>query len=65
MFLVAIQHTEEGTGDLLVGFINATATTSECLTHDSMSAHEAEGHTACIHSVCVDQKFRHAALAPE
>lgn len=49
--------------DQLVGFIVATLTTSERLTHDSMSEHEPEGSTAAVHSVCVDDAFRRKGIA--
>ena len=38
----------------LIGFICSTLSKSESLTHESMTAHDPEGKTICIHSVCVD-----------
>ncbi len=39
------------TASLPVGFVNGTLTTESELTDESMSAHEADGSTLCIHSV--------------
>ena len=38
----------------LIGFICSTLSRSESLTHESMTVHDPEGKTICIHSVCVD-----------
>ena len=38
----------------LVGFICSTLSKSANLTHESMTVHDPEGKTICIHSVCVD-----------
>ena len=37
-----------------MGFICSTLSKSESLTHESMTTHDSEGKTICIHSVCVD-----------
>jgi len=37
-----------------MGFICSTLSNSESLTHESMTTHDPEGKTICIHSVCVD-----------
>ncbi|KAI8925531.1 hypothetical protein BC831DRAFT_460354 [Entophlyctis helioformis] len=50
-------------GRTLVGFINATATVSDVLTHESMSCHDPRGATICIHSVCVDPSRRRQGVA--
>ena len=41
-------------GKRLLGFICSTLSESESLTHESMTTHDPEGKTICIHSVCVD-----------
>ena len=38
----------------LIGFICSTLSKSDSLTHESMTTHDPEGKTICIHSVCVD-----------
>jgi guanine nucleotide exchange factor len=38
----------------LIGFICSTLSKSESLTHESMTVHDPEGKTICVHSVCVD-----------
>ena len=38
----------------LIGFICSTLSKSESLTHESMTTHDPEGKTICVHSVCVD-----------
>ena len=45
-------------GEKIIGFVCGTSTCAESLTHDSMSVHEPEGTTLCIHSVCVDELQR-------
>ncbi|RIA90891.1 acyl-CoA N-acyltransferase [Glomus cerebriforme] len=47
----------------LIGFVVSTSTLSESLTHESMSLHEKEGKTVCIHSVCVDKQYRRYGVA--
>jgi len=42
----------------LVGFICSTLSKSESLAHESMTTHEPEGKTICIHSVCVDPEHQ-------
>ena len=41
-------------GKPLIGFTCSTLSKSESLTHESMTNHDPEGKTICIHSVCVD-----------
>nr|AIT11917.1 arylalkylamine N-acetyltransferase [Platynereis dumerilii] len=47
----------------LFGFILATRAVSEKFTHESMSAHEPDGESVCIHSVCVDKARRRQGIA--
>ncbi|KAL1914717.1 uncharacterized protein VTP21DRAFT_7975 [Calcarisporiella thermophila] len=47
----------------LVGYTVATRTSSPTLTHSSMSEHEPQGRTVCIHSVCVDPRLRRMGIA--
>lgn len=47
----------------LIGYIVSTSTLSETLTHESMTLHENEGKTVCIHSVCVDKRYRRYGVA--
>ncbi|CAG8511627.1 7347_t:CDS:2 [Paraglomus occultum] len=49
--------------DYLIGFVVGTLTSSPSLTHESMSQHEANGKTVCVHSVCVDKLFRRRGVA--
>lgn len=42
----------------LIGFICSTLSESESLTHESMTTHNPEGKTICIHSVCVDPGYQ-------
>jgi len=45
------------------GFICGTLTTAKSLTDESMSMHEPEGTTLCIHSVVVDAEKRRTGIA--
>lgn len=60
-FIVGIQTgtspTEAG-GDELVSYVCGTLTTADVLTHESMSTHEPEGKTLCIHSVVTEGGHR-------
>jgi ribosomal protein S18 acetylase RimI-like enzyme len=47
----------------LVGFICSTISTSSTLTHDSLSKHEPEGTTVCVHSVVVHPTLQGRGLA--
>ena len=47
----------------LRGFVCGTLSSASELTDESMSTHEAEGTTLCIHSVVVDEPFRRKGLA--
>ena len=46
----------------LLGFICSTLSKSETLTHKSMSTHDADGKTICIHSVCIDRGHQRQKL---
>eukprot|EP00465_Bigelowiella_longifila_P000927 CAMPEP_0185281488 /NCGR_PEP_ID=MMETSP1359-20130426/66749_1 /TAXON_ID=552665 /ORGANISM="Bigelowiella longifila, Strain CCMP242" /LENGTH=208 /DNA_ID=CAMNT_0027876931 /DNA_START=111 /DNA_END=738 /DNA_ORIENTATION=+ len=46
-------------GENVIGFINGTLTSDQKnLTHDSMSKHEPQGATLCIHSVVISDSLR-------
>merc|ERR1712087_945508 len=47
---------------VLCGFICATLSISERLTEESMSEHDANGHTLCIHSVVVEETRRRSGV---
>eukprot|EP00041_Stephanoeca_diplocostata_P007411 m.105332 g.105332 ORF g.105332 m.105332 type:complete len:165 (-) comp16865_c1_seq4:443-937(-) len=49
--------------DTLTGFILATRSSDDTLTHDAMTNHDASGGTLCIHSVCVDKNCRRQGIA--
>lgn len=49
--------------DVLVGYICATLTTADTLTHESMGKHETDGQTLCIHSVCVAAEYQRKGIA--
>lgn len=57
LFLVATSSSDDDGADRLVAYVCSTRSTAKQLTHDSMSKHEPEGSTVCIHSVCVDKKL--------
>mmetsp|Transcript_29421 Transcript_29421/g.53992 ORF Transcript_29421/g.53992 Transcript_29421/m.53992 type:complete len:163 (+) Transcript_29421:88-576(+) len=57
VFLIA-----ELDGDI-IGFVNGTCSKSETLTHNSMSSHEVDGSTLCIHSVVIQSQLRRRGLA--
>lgn len=63
LFLGAFEPADAGR--TLIGYVNATRSTSDTLTHASMSTHEPGGRSACIHSVCVrnDRKRKGVATA--
>ena len=44
--------------DEIVSYVCGTLTTAAALTHDSMSKHELEGTTLCIHSVVTEGGHR-------
>lgn len=47
----------------LVGMIMATASSSSSITQQSMSVHDPNGKTVCIHSVCVAAHERRQGIA--
>lgn len=49
--------------DVLVGYTCGTLTTADSLTHESMSKHDTEGKTLCIHSVCVAAEYQRKGIA--
>jgi hypothetical protein len=42
----------------VIGYVCGTLSSSNSLTHESMSLHEAEGKMLCIHSVCIADEHR-------
>lgn len=59
-FRVVIDPQSNG---LVAGFVCATLTDGETLTHDSMSVHKPTGSSLCIHSVVVHPQHRRKGLA--
>ncbi|KAF9646296.1 acyl-CoA N-acyltransferase [Thelephora ganbajun] len=57
LFLGAYDQSNDGE-KRLVGFICSTLSKSEKFTHGSMTTHDPEGKTICIHSVCVDPGYQ-------
>lgn len=49
--------------DVLVGYICGTLTSADTLTHESMSKHDPEGQTLCMHSVCVAAEYQRKGIA--
>ncbi len=49
--------------DTLVGYTCGTLTAADTLTHESMSRHDPEGQTLCIHSVGVAAEFQRKGIA--
>lgn len=49
--------------DQLVGYICGTLTAADSLTHESMSKHDPDGRTLCIHSVCVAAEHQRKGIA--
>jgi ribosomal protein S18 acetylase RimI-like enzyme len=47
----------------VVGFVCSTLSSSPVLTDESMSQHEPNGKTICLHSVCVSPKTRKQGVA--
>ncbi|KAJ2850161.1 hypothetical protein IWW36_002118 [Coemansia brasiliensis] len=52
-------------GDELVGYIMSTQAASPLVTHESMSLHDPQGTTVCVHSVCVSAKWQRKGLATQ
>jgi arylalkylamine N-acetyltransferase len=75
LFLVATAHTVIEKCDMELGlctqeevetviaFVNATLTTADLVTDESMRSHEDNGTTVAIHSVCVSPQYRGQGLA--
>lgn len=59
LFMVAVS----GATDAIIGYVCATATAKEQLEEESMSVHDPDGTTACIHSVCVATEQRRKGVA--
>ncbi|EIE91394.1 hypothetical protein G6F46_011805 [Rhizopus delemar] len=49
----------------VVGFLCSTLTTNELVTDESMSVHDPNGKTICLHSVCVAPHMRNRGIATE
>lgn len=49
--------------ETLIGYVCATRSSADTLTHESMSHHESNGSSVCIHSVCVDTSHRRKGVA--
>ncbi|KAJ2029393.1 hypothetical protein IWW57_001738 [Coemansia sp. S610] len=49
--------------DTLIGYIMSTQVAGPLVTHGSMSTHDPQGTTVCIHSVCVDPKWQRKGVA--
>ncbi|KAJ1966316.1 hypothetical protein GGI12_000159 [Dipsacomyces acuminosporus] len=47
----------------IAGYIMSTQTAAPLVTHESMTIHDPSGTTVCIHSVCVDQRWRGKGIA--
>lgn len=54
LFLGAYFDQNDSDEKRLIGFICSTLSKSESLTHESMTVHDPDGKTICVHSVCVD-----------
>ncbi|KLO18228.1 acyl-CoA N-acyltransferase [Schizopora paradoxa] len=68
LFLGAYIHSDEpksGSSEnrKLIGYICATLSSSSTLTHSSMSTHEPNGTSVCIHSVCAAPAHRRRGIA--
>ncbi|CAO3609029.1 unnamed protein product [Mucor hiemalis] len=49
--------------DKVVAFLCNTLTTADFITDESMSVHEPNGKTICLHSVCVSPDYRKQGIA--
>ncbi|KAI0360716.1 acyl-CoA N-acyltransferase [Trametes cingulata] len=59
LFLGAYVPAPDGRGRKLVGYVCATLSPDDTLTHESMSTHVPGAASICIHSVCIDAEHRH------
>ncbi|KAJ2840367.1 hypothetical protein FBU31_000472 [Coemansia sp. 'formosensis'] len=50
-------------GQTLVGYIMGTQAGAALVTHESMGRHDPRGSTVCVHSVCVDPRWRRRGVA--
>lgn len=57
LFLGAYDQTKDNE-KRLIGYICSTLSKSETLTHESMTTHDPDGKTICVHSVCVDPEHQ-------
>ncbi|KAI1319759.1 hypothetical protein EDD11_003144 [Mortierella claussenii] len=57
------QNEQQLEGDSLVGYIVSTQARGMHLTHESMSSHDPQGSSVCIHSVCVARAFQRQGIA--
>lgn len=60
LFLGAYER--DGSSRVLVGFICSTLSSASTLTHESMSEHDPEGSSVCIHSVCVSKDHQRKGI---
>ncbi|KAI8082623.1 acyl-CoA N-acyltransferase [Gilbertella persicaria] len=60
LFTVARDMDQNGK---VVGFLCTTLTTADLVTDESMSRHEPNGRTVCLHSVCVSPDYRNQGIA--
>ncbi|KAL0019932.1 hypothetical protein WJX77_011590 [Trebouxia sp. C0004] len=67
LFMVAVAsgsvNSAQHQADTLIGYTCGTLTTADALTHQSMSRHDPEGHTLCIHSVSVAAEHQRKGIA--
>lgn len=62
LFTVA-RNVEDNDQQQVVGFLCTTLTSADLVTDESMSVHEPQGRTVCLHSVCVSPNHRHQGIA--
>ena len=67
LFMVAVASGSNNSAgdqaDTLVGYTCGTLTTADVLTHESMSRHDPEAQTLCIHSVSVAAEHQRKGIA--
>ncbi|KAL9550624.1 hypothetical protein MBANPS3_004645 [Mucor bainieri] len=56
------RHLDQGQ-DKVVAFLCTTLTKGDLVTDESMSVHDPEGKTICLHSVCVSPDYRKQGIA--
>ncbi|KAI8362262.1 hypothetical protein B0O80DRAFT_493269 [Mortierella sp. GBAus27b] len=52
-----------GSDEVLVGYVVSTLSPDKSLTHSSMSTHDPQGTSVCIHSVCVAKPYQRRGIA--